>query len=46
MYTVACFQDRADLQVFQTRWLKNNKDGDISIPLSLKTIGNAGYRDQ
>ena len=27
-------------------WLKNNIDGDITMPLSLKTIGSAGYRDQ
>ena len=42
--------DRADVHVFQTRFVigwKNNKDGDIiSMPLSLKTIGNAGYRNQ
>ena len=25
---------------------ENNGDGDITMPLSLKTIGSAGYRDQ
>ena len=25
---------------------ENNMDGDITMPLSLKTIGSAGYRDQ
>ena len=25
---------------------KNNRDGDITMPLSLKAIGSAGYRDQ
>ena len=39
----------ADLHLFQTRsvigW-ENNKDGDITMPLYLKTIGSAGYWDQ
>ena len=25
---------------------ENNMDGDITMPLSLKTIGSVGYRDQ
>jgi len=25
---------------------ENNMDGDITMPISLKTIGSAGYRDQ
>ena len=25
---------------------ENNRDGDITMPLFLKTIGSAGYRDQ
>ena len=25
---------------------ENNRDGDITMLLSLKTIGSAGYRDQ
>ena len=25
---------------------ENNRDGDITMPLSLKTIGSASYRDQ
>ena len=40
---------RADLNLFQTRFgigWENNRDGDMTMPLSLKTIGNAGYRDQ
>ena len=40
---------RADLHLFRTRFVigwENNKDGDITMPLSLKTIGSAGYRDQ
>ena len=39
----------ADLHLFQTKFVigwENNRDGDIIMPLSLKTIGNAGYRDQ
>ena len=40
MLHVHCIQTR-----FVIGW-KNNKNGDISMPLSLKTIGNAGYRDQ
>ena len=34
---------------FQTRFLigwENNRDSDITMPLSPKTIGSAGYRDQ
>ena len=34
---------------FKTRFVvswENNGDGDITMPLSLKTIGSAGYRDQ
>ena len=30
---------------FMIGW-ENNRDGDITMPLSLKTIGSAGYRDQ
>ena len=40
---------RADLHLFQKRFVigwKNSRDGDITIPVSLKTIGSAGYRDQ
>ena len=44
---------RTDLHLFQTRfmigWERDGdikRDGDITIPLSLKTIGSAGYRDQ
>ena len=39
----------ADLYPFQARFVigwENNGDGDITMPLSLKTIGSAGYRDQ
>ena len=39
----------ADLHLFQTRFVigwENNRDGDITMPLSLKTIGSAGYKDQ
>ena len=38
-----------DLHLFQTTFVicwENNRDGDITMPLSLKTIGNAGYSDQ
>ena len=38
-----------DLHLLQTRFVfgwENNRDGDITMPLSLKTIGSAGYRDQ
>ena len=37
-----------DLHQFQTRFVigwENNRDGDITMPLSLKTIGSAGCRD-
>ena len=37
-----------DLHQFQTRFVigwENIRDGDITMPLSLKTIGSAGYRD-
>ena len=37
-----------DLHRFQTRFVinwENNRDGEITVPLSLKTIGSAGYRD-
>ena len=39
----------ADLHLFRTRFVigwGNNRDGDITMPVSLKTIGSAGYRDQ
>ena len=39
----------ADLHLFQTRFVigyENNRDGDITMAHSLKTIGSAGYRDQ
>ena len=40
---------RADPHLFETTivigW-KNNRDGDIIMPLSLKTIGSAGYMHQ
>ena len=40
---------RADPHLFQTAivigW-KNNRGGDITMPLALKTIGSAGYRHQ
>ena len=39
----------ADLHLFQTWFVigwENNRDGDITMPLSLKTIGSAGYKDQ
>ena len=39
----------ADLHLFQTRFVigwENNRDVDITMPLSLKTIGSAGYKDQ
>ena len=39
----------ADLPLFQTRFVigwENNRDVDITMPLSLKTIGSAGYKDQ
>ena len=39
----------ADLNLFQTRFVigwENNRDDDITISLSLKAIGSAGYRDQ
>ena len=32
-------------QGFVIGW-ENNRDGDITMPLSLKTIGSAGYKDQ
>ena len=35
---------KAELHLFQTR--NPNRDGDITMPLSLETIGSAGYRDQ
>ena len=38
-----------DQHLFQTRFLigwENNRDGDITIPLYLKKIGSAGYKDQ
>ena len=41
--------DGADLYLFQTMFVigwENNWVGDITIPLSLKTVGSAGYRDQ
>ena len=40
---------RADPHLFQTTivigW-KNNRDGDITMPIFLKTIGSEGYRHQ
>ena len=39
----------ADLHLFQTRFVigwENNRDSFITMPLSLKTIGSVGYRDQ
>ena len=39
----------ADLHLFQTRFViswENNRDGNIAMPLSLKTIGSAGYKDK
>ena len=40
----------ADLHLFLIRfvigWENLNRDDDIIIPLSLKAIGSAGYRDQ
>ena len=39
----------ADLHLFQAKLVigwENNRNGDITMPLSLKTIGSAGYRDQ
>ena len=42
-------KSRVDLHEFQTRFVigwENNRDGDITMPLSLKTIGCAGCRDQ
>ena len=39
----------ADLHLFQTRFVigwENSRDDDITMPLSLKVIGSAGYRDQ
>ena len=39
----------ADLHLFVTRFVigwENSRDGDITMPLSLKTIGSAGYKDQ
>ena len=38
-----------DLHLFQTRFVigwENNGNGDITMPLSLKTTGSAGYKDQ
>ena len=32
-------------KVFVIGW-ENNRDGDVTMPISLKTIGSAGYRDQ
>ena len=40
-------QSGADLRLFQTRFVigwENNRDGDKTMPLSLKTIGSEGYR--
>ena len=39
----------ADLHLFQTRLMigwEKSRDDDITMPLSLKAIGSAGYRDQ
>ena len=39
----------ADLHLFHIRFVigwENDRDGDMTMPLSLKTIGSAGYRDQ
>ena len=40
-------QSGADLHLFQTRFVigwENNRDGDKTMPLSLKTIGSESYR--
>ena len=40
---------RVNLHRLQTRFMngwEKNRDGDIAMPLSLKTIGSAGYRDK
>ena len=40
---------RTDLHLLQRRFVigwESNRYGDITMPLSLKTIGSAGYRDQ
>ena len=42
-------QFRADLHLFLKHFVigwENNRDGDITMPLSLKTIGSAVYRYQ
>ena len=41
-------KDWADLHLFQTRFVirwENKRDGDITMPLSLESIGSAGYMD-
>ena len=41
-------KDWADLHLFQTRFVirwENKRDGDITMPLSQKSIGSAGYMD-
>ena len=40
---------RTDLHLLQRRFVigwESNRYGDITMPLSLKTIGSAGYRNQ
>ena len=40
---------RTDLHLFQTRFVvgwESNRNGDITIPLSLKTTGSVDYREQ
>ena len=47
MYLLA--KGSTELHLFQTRFVigwESDRDGDITKPLSLKTIDNAGYRDQ
>ena len=40
---------RADLHISQTRFVigwENKSNGDMTMPLSMKTIDSAGYKDQ
>ena len=43
-----CYRGPTCTHSKQGLWLagKTKRDGDMTMPLSLKTIGSAGYRDQ
>ena len=45
----SCWRGKLMLEGEGSSWgptWENNRDGDITMPLSLKTIGSAGYKDQ